>query len=713
MTIPQYDVNPLMMPMNFKDGGMASSVQKVQSQGRLNDSMLVHMNPREVAGLQTLARQNGTSLTINPQTGLPEAFNLESILPAVAGAALTPVLGPAAPLVVGGLGALMTGSLEKGLMMGLGAYGGAGLASGLAGTAANLAAPAAAAAPTAAVGADVVAQQAAAELAAANAAAQATQAATNIAPPVDFSGNVLGIDEMASLTGGQGVSAGFPTTVPRPPVSGLSKFFEPDENVTYENIGKGLKNVFSSGENAMDFLGKNKMNLAMSAAPMLIPETPQEVERRRAMIRPYEYQVENLSGAEVDPFGTEEERLRGRFVAREPYYAAKGGLMSLAEGGSTSGESSEAPSAPTAQTPSSLLINLSPSEAEVYRNIFAVQQMAGVPLSMPGSVPYGNAPSGIAALPSTFTMSPMTSAQPTAQPNFAYTPSMVGAVPALDTAEKSYSVFNPVEAFTKSTPQETKQKYGINRFTGEVYDDRPFNQVRRHPEPSEFSPIEAAIYVNNPSLYKGNTLALENIINRMSGSGGGAKGGLINNGKFSSKTNNKRKKISRSDPFYEFGTDMTKVAEEQFVDGGMTGGYSYDPTTNSYKMMAGGGLTALKAGGLREGAFIVPADVISHLGNGSSEAGMKIVQERLKGRPIKGPGDGMSDSIPTTIAGKQPARVANEEAEIPPEVVAALGGGSLEKGAKKLYEMMDKIRQDRTGKKKQAPAVKAEKYMPA
>jgi hypothetical protein len=130
-------------------------------------------------------------------------------------------------------------------------------------------------------------------------------------------------------------------------------------------------------------------------------------------------------------------------------------------------------------------------------------------------------------------------------------------------------------------------------------------------------------------------------------------------------------------------------------------------------MMASGGLTSLKAGGLREGAFIVPADVISHLGNGSSEAGMKIVQERLKGRPIKGPGDGMSDSIPTTIAGKQPARVANEEAEIPPEVVAALGGGSLEKGAKKLYEMMDKIRQDRTGKKKQAPAVKAEKYMPA
>ena len=173
-----------------------------------------------------------------------------------------------------------------------------------------------------------------------------------------------------------------------------------------------------------------------------------------------------------------------------------------------------------------------------------------------------------------------------------------------------------------------------------------------------------------------------------------------------------RKPISRTDPFYEFGLDMSKIAQEQFADGGMTG-YAYDPVSNSYKMLAKGGLTSLKTGGLREGAFIVPADVISHLGNGSSEAGMRIVQERLKGRPIKGPGDGMSDSIPTTIAGKQPARVANEEAEIPPEVVAALGDGSMEKGAKKLYEMMDKIRQDRTGKKKQAPAVKADKYMPA
>jgi hypothetical protein len=83
------------------------------------------------------------------------------------------------------------------------------------------------------------------------------------------------------------------------------------------------------------------------------------------------------------------------------------------------------------------------------------------------------------------------------------------------------------------------------------------------------------------------------------------------------------------------------------------------------------------------------------------------------GRMLKGPGDGMSDSIPATIAGKQPARLADGEFVVPADVVSHLGNGSTDAGAKKLYSMMAKIRKARTGKKKQAPAVKANKYMPA
>jgi hypothetical protein len=83
------------------------------------------------------------------------------------------------------------------------------------------------------------------------------------------------------------------------------------------------------------------------------------------------------------------------------------------------------------------------------------------------------------------------------------------------------------------------------------------------------------------------------------------------------------------------------------------------------------------------------------------------------GRMLKGPGDGMSDSIPASIANKQPARLADGEFVVPADVVSHLGNGSTDAGARKLYAMMDKIRKARTGKKRQAPAVKADRYMPA
>ena len=81
-------------------------------------------------------------------------------------------------------------------------------------------------------------------------------------------------------------------------------------------------------------------------------------------------------------------------------------------------------------------------------------------------------------------------------------------------------------------------------------------------------------------------------------------------------------------------------------------------------------------------------------------------------RLLSGPGDGMSDNIPATIGGRQPARLADGEFVVPADVVSHLGNGSTNAGAKKLHGMMDKVRMDRTGKKKQAPAVKAGKYMP-
>ena len=123
-------------------------------------------------------------------------------------------------------------------------------------------------------------------------------------------------------------------------------------------------------------------------------------------------------------------------------------------------------------------------------------------------------------------------------------------------------------------------------------------------------------------------------------------------------------------------------------------------------------VVAVAKGGLVSDGFVVPADVVSHLGNGSSDAGLKLLAAKFNATPIKGEGDGMSDSIKTKIDGVQEARVANEEAFISPETVERIGNGNPEKGAKKLYAMMDKIRKDRTGTKSQGKQIEADKYMP-
>ena len=82
------------------------------------------------------------------------------------------------------------------------------------------------------------------------------------------------------------------------------------------------------------------------------------------------------------------------------------------------------------------------------------------------------------------------------------------------------------------------------------------------------------------------------------------------------------------------------------------------------------------------------------------------------GRMLKGPGDGMSDDIPATIANKQPARLANDEFVVPADVVSHLGNGSSDAGAKQLYKMMDRVRQARTGNKAQGKEINPDKYLP-
>jgi hypothetical protein len=114
------------------------AAQHLSHQGRGPDDTLVHMSKNELKSLNDLAMAHGGQLTINPQTGLPEAGLLDKLLPTIIGAGITYFSNGAitpmqAGLITGGLETVRSGSLQKGLMAGLGAYGGAGLTSGLMG----------------------------------------------------------------------------------------------------------------------------------------------------------------------------------------------------------------------------------------------------------------------------------------------------------------------------------------------------------------------------------------------------------------------------------------------------------------------------------------------------------------------------------------------------------------------------------------------------
>lgn len=391
--------------------------QHLAAHGRGNDSMLVHMSPKEVSALQHVAMAHGGSLTVNPNTGLPEAKFLEAILPTIAGLglAMIPGVGPlAAAGIVGGAQYARTGDLSKGLMAGLGAYGGAGLGAGLAGAGASSAA------------------------------------------------------------------------IPASPLPGL---------------------------------GGGPVPVAPAALPASV-------------------------------------------TAPSQFVTAPAGLPGLGGGA-----------------------------------------MPVPPAPLPASV--ANTSQFIQTLPSVPTMTP---AQQMAA--------------GLGKVTESGSAFGN---FLK------ENKYPALAAVGATAAGMgAFNAPKPKEEEATLRP-----YTFSP------------------GYTGGAG---------------------------EYGKDYT--GEKLY----------FRPTFTPMptQPLAAGGSTGLESGG-----FVVPADVVSDLGNGSSSAGLELLSKRLGAKPIKGPGDGMSDSIPTSIEGKQKAAVARDEAYIPREQVAKAGG------SKKLYAMMDKVRQQAHGKTKQ------------
>jgi hypothetical protein len=115
----------------------------------------------------------------------------------------------------------------------------------------------------------------------------------------------------------------------------------------------------------------------------------------------------------------------------------------------------------------------------------------------------------------------------------------------------------------------------------------------------------------------------------------------------------------------------------------------------------------------RMGGSIAPRD-ISEIAQTYATGGITSLGGYSDGgQLLRGPGDGVSDSIPASIGNRQPARLADGEFVVPARIVSELGNGSTEAGARKLYEMMDRIKASRAKAKNIAADTKAYKHLPA
>ena len=117
-----------------------------------------------------------------------------------------------------------------------------------------------------------------------------------------------------------------------------------------------------------------------------------------------------------------------------------------------------------------------------------------------------------------------------------------------------------------------------------------------------------------------------------------------------------------------------------------------------------------------DGGVIQVPNAVEMYANGGGIQGYNLGGYSDGGRLLRGPGDGVSDGIPATIGNRQPARLADGEFVIPARIVSELGNGSTEAGAKRLYAMMDRVQKARrktVGKNKVAVNSKADKHLPA
>jgi hypothetical protein len=174
-------------------------------------------------------------------------------------------------------------------------------------------------------------------------------------------------------------------------------------------------------------------------------------------------------------------------------------------------------------------------------------------------------------------------------------------------------------------------------------------------------------------------------------------------------------------------TGFTDPAAKPTDDPGAGNEWVWNSTENKWiaspiQTSADGGLMAMARGGTTHMPFFSKSTGKFNMASPKVYAGGGMADHYNLGgysdggRLLRGPGDGVSDSIPATIGNKQPARLADGEFVVPARIVSELGNGSTEAGARKLYAMMDRVqaaRKGSIGKGKVAKNSRADKYLPA
>lgn len=652
--------------------------QHLAQKGRGPDSTLVHMSNREVAGLNALAQKHGGQLSVNPDTGLPEAGFLDSILPVVAGAGLTYFSGGAInPLmaagIVGGISALDSKDLSKGLVAGLGAYGGGSMVGGLAGLGAT------------STGANELAREAAVN----NAVQNGTYQSAVGSGLSEFAAQPM--NSLSTLGGGSVLKGSLPILASLAPAAAdyidnagdeeegdgapaqkkgyIRKYaFDPATGQykqvgAYEAGGDPNRDVSSEAGTAgafggvgqseyqksqgmaaggvtdssriYDYLmgrGPNPMQFR-NASPQVsynMPKPPEPIKPITPTTPILDQQYDEYGnkvnkdvrdgggGYSSSPEGrAEREKQMSDFEARDPegYEKRNDWIGKVLEAG------------PMFQLGKAAINALKPNP-DAYVRVSPEDQFKDY---IPGD-PSFKVPSFLKSL------FPAVSLEPSYY-----------SVPGITSLKNEIKEVVPAPLSEDQSVKLAEQYGGYSPPEG---------------DPAQRAAIRDAI---NKTDFSG-----------MEGGGGRASSG-DNNGRGVNPGG--------------YSNSLTRSNDNEGGSMAATGGLA---TPYGFQHMARGGLPAPHAF-YRQGKFGYKgpqvyadgggiADLAGHYNLGGYSDG---------GRLLKGPGDGISDDIPAIIGHNQPARLADNEFVIPARIVSEIGNGSTDAGARALYKMIDRIQQRR------------------